>query len=198
LNFDLFLLKNTVTDHKHRVCPWYVAYLFDNPLRKLFHDPAKILGPYIKPGMTVMDIGCGMGFFSLGMARLVGPEGKVLSLDIQPQMLNVLERRAKRAGLLERIEAKLIEPDGLGIERKVDFALAFWMVHEVPDQEVFFRDVSDVLRPGSRIFISEPKPHVTAKDLEETIRIAEEAGFEVLDRPSIRLGLAVVFEKLSV
>jgi len=184
-----------MTQNKHRVCPWYIAYLFDNPLRKLFHDPAKILGPYVRPGMTVMDIGCGMGFFSLGMARLVGPEGKVLSLDIQPQMLNVLERRVKRAGLLEIIEAKLIEPNGLGIERKVDFALAFWMVHEVPDQEVFFRDVADVLRPGSRIFISEPKPHVTAKDLVKTIRIAEEAGFRVLARPAIRLGLAVVLEK---
>ena len=184
-----------MAEHKHRVCPWYIAYLFDNPLRKLFHDPAKILGPYVRPGMTVMDIGCGMGFFSLGMGRIVGPEGKVLSLDIQPQMLNVLERRAKRADLHGRIETKLIEPNGLEIERKVDFALAFWMVHEVPDQEVFFQNVAAVLRPGSRMFVSEPKPHVTAKDLEITIGIAEEAGFKVLDRPPVRLGLAVVLEK---
>ncbi len=195
--FFEFYWESRMAEQKHRVCPWYLAYLFDNPLRRLFHNPAEILGPYLRPGMTVMDIGCGMGFFSLGMARLVGSDGKVLSLDIQPQMLSVLVRRAKRAGLFQRIETKLIEPDGLGVDEPVDFALAFWMVHEVPDQAVFFQEVADVLHPGSRMFVSEPKPHVTEKDLEETTRIAEEVGFKVLDRPPVRLGLAVVLEKSS-
>jgi len=185
-----------MTEHKHRVCPWYVAYLFDNPLRRLFHDPAKILGPYIKPGMIVVDVGCGMGFFSLGMARLVGPEGKVLSLDIQTQMLNAVKRRARRAKLLDRIETNLIEPDGLGIDGPVDFVLAFWMVHEVPDQEIFFQEVSRVLRPESKMFICEPTPHVTEEDLEKTIGIAEGKGFKVFDRPPIRLGQAVVLERV--
>jgi len=195
LIFDLILLKNSMSDHKHRICPWRTAYLFDNPLRRLIHDPAKILGPYVKTGMTVADVGCGMGFFSLGMARLVGPEGKVFSLDIQPQMLNVLKGRARRRKLLERIETRLIEPDGLGIDEAVDFVLAFWMVHEVPDQEVFFQDVADVLRSGSHMFVCEPTPHVTEEELEKSIGLAEEKGFQVIDRPPIRMGQAVVLEK---
>ena len=180
---------------KHRVCPWYTAYLFDNPLRRLIHDPVELLGPYIKPGMTVLDVGCGMGFFSMGMARLVGPEGRVVSLDIQPQMLRVLERRARRANLLDRIETSLIGHNGLDLHEAVNFALAFWMVHEVPDQENFFQGVTGALNPGSRLFIAEPVPHVTGKDLEETINIACRSGFRVLDRPKVRMSLAVVLEK---
>jgi ubiquinone/menaquinone biosynthesis C-methylase UbiE len=180
---------------KHKVCPWYAAYLFDNPLRHLIHAPAKILGPYIRPGMTVLDVGCGMGFFSLGLARLVGPDGRVISFDIQPQMLRVLERRAKRSRLFNRIETGLIEGNTFGNEETVDFALAFWVIHEVPDQDAFLSNLRRVLRPGSRLFISEPKPHVTAEELEATIRIATGSGFVVLDRPRVRLSMAVLLEK---
>ncbi len=187
-----------MSQHKHRVCPWRTAYLFDNPIRRLIHDPAKILGSYIKPGMTVVDVGCGMGFFSLGMARLVGPKGRVISLDIQPQMLNVLKGRARRRRLLDRIETRLIEPDGLGIDETVDFILAFWMVHEVPDQEIFFQDVSNALNVGSHLYVCEPKPHVTEDELESSVGIAEGKGFKVIERPPIRMGTAVVLEKGGV
>ncbi len=73
----------------HHICPWWYAYTFDNPLRHLFHKPERMLAGYVKPGMTVMDIGCGMGFFSIGMARMVGEEGAVISVDLQQQMLDV-------------------------------------------------------------------------------------------------------------
>ena len=55
-----------------RVCPWWFAYTFDNPLRRLLHNPRKILGPYVKEGDTAVDIGCGMGPFTVELARLVG------------------------------------------------------------------------------------------------------------------------------
>jgi len=143
-------------DRGHHVCPWYMAYLFDNPLRPLIHDPEKLLGPYVKPGMTVLDIGCGMGFFSLGMARMVGPEGRVLSLDLQERMLQVLERRARRRGLSGRIESRLVGEGPFPIENPVDFALCFWMVHEVPDQALFLRDLHQVLKPGAKALMPNP------------------------------------------
>ena len=182
-------------ERAHHVCPWYTAYLFDNPLRRLIHDPAKILGQYVKPGMTVIDVGCGMGFFSLGMARLVGSEGKVISLDIQPQMLRILERRALRMDLSHRIKTRLIPYDGLGLFEPVDFALCFWMVHETPDQALFFSQVMESLVPGARILIAEPGMHVTDEELENSVQLAEAVGFREEDRPRIRLSRSVVLRK---
>ena len=186
-------------DRGHNVCPWYMAYLFDNPLRPLIHDPEKILGHYVKPGMTVLDIGCGMGFFSLGMAKMVGPEGKVISLDLQNKMLEILKKRAHRQGFSERIDDRLVEEGAFPVEKPVDFALCFWMVHEVPDQAHFFRELSRVLNPGTNALIAEPgMHHVTPEDLEETVRIASGEGFSVTERPKIRMSHAVVLEKLRI
>lgn len=70
-----------------RICPWWMTYTFDNPLRRLLHDRRRILGPFVRPGMRVADIGCGMGYFTLGLADLVGPQGKVLAVDLQKRQL---------------------------------------------------------------------------------------------------------------
>jgi ubiquinone/menaquinone biosynthesis C-methylase UbiE len=78
----------------HHVCPWWLAYTFDNRLRRLIHNPQKILSGYVQEGMTVMDIGCGMGYFTLGLAELVGDAGQVLAVDLQQQMLDIMMKRA--------------------------------------------------------------------------------------------------------
>ena len=101
-----------------RVCPWWRAYIFDNPVRRLIQKPEKILGGLIQQGQTVLDIGCGMGFFSLGMARLVGEEGRVISVDLQKKMLDALERRAKRAGLSSRIQVHQCQTNRIGTASK--------------------------------------------------------------------------------
>ena len=80
------------------VCPWWGGYFIDNRLRRLFHDPDTILRPYVHSGMTVMDVGCGMGLFAIAMAQLVGPAGKVIAVDLQPEMLDVSGKRAAEGG----------------------------------------------------------------------------------------------------
>jgi uncharacterized membrane protein YphA (DoxX/SURF4 family) len=72
------------------VCPWWGGYFIDNPLRRLIHDFETILGPYVKPGMTVLDVGCGMGFFSIGMALIVGLLTRLASLGIATNMVVAL------------------------------------------------------------------------------------------------------------
>jgi ubiquinone/menaquinone biosynthesis C-methylase UbiE len=67
----------------HRICPWWIGYILANPLRRLLQKPEEILRPYIKKGMNVLDIGCGMGFFSLPIARMVGDTGKVVCVDFK-------------------------------------------------------------------------------------------------------------------
>jgi ubiquinone/menaquinone biosynthesis C-methylase UbiE len=180
----------------HHICPWYMAYTFDNPLRRLLHDPSKILGPYVKPGMIALDLGCGMGFFSLGMARLVGDSGKVLAVDMQPQMLRIVERRARRKGLAERIETSLTNGDSLELVAQVDFALCFWMAHEVPNQDALFRNFFSALKPGGHLFLAEPgMGHVSGEEMERSVALAAEAGFVEVARPKVRISRAVVFKK---
>jgi len=73
-----------------RVCPAWLGHFLANPIRKLIHPPQKILSPYVREGMTVLDIGCGMGFFRISLAQMVGPNGKVIWVDMQEKMLQLL------------------------------------------------------------------------------------------------------------
>jgi cyclopropane fatty-acyl-phospholipid synthase-like methyltransferase len=177
------------------VCPWWFAYTFDNPLRRFFHKPEKILAPYVRPGMTVMDVGCGMGFFSIAMARLVGDEGKVVSVDLQPQMLAAVERRAARAGLLHRIRTRRCSPDAIGMEAEVDFALAFWMAHEVPAPGALFSQIRNCLAPQGRFLVAEPRMHVSAEHFRRAMDQASGIGFVLLDEPRIRLSRSALFSR---
>lgn len=116
------------------VCPWWAApFTIAPPFRRLLHDPRKIVGPYVKPGMTVMDVGCGVGWFSIPMAGMVGEQGRVIAIDIQQQMLDMLRRRAEKVGVANRIELDKCEQDRLEVNAEADFALVFAMLHEVPD-----------------------------------------------------------------
>ena len=90
----------------HRVCPWWVGYFLASPLRRLVHNPSTILRPFVSEGMTVFEPGPGMGYFTMELARLVGRSGRVVAIDVQPNMLAELRRRAGRAGLLDRIDAR--------------------------------------------------------------------------------------------
>ena len=114
-----------------RVCPWWVGYLLVSPLRRLFHNPVTILGPHVNSGMTVVDIGCAMGFFSLPLAEMVGPGGRVVCVDLQERMMRPLNRRATKAGVSDRIETRVCRAHSLGLDDlngKIDFALAFAVV----------------------------------------------------------------------
>lgn len=172
------------------VCPWWLCYSFDNPLRRLFHDPERLLGPYVKTGMTVVDIGCGMGYFTIGLARLTGPEGKVIAVDLQQRMLDALGRRSRRAGVADRIVLHRCRKESLGVEGPADFALAFWMAHEVPDKSRFFKEILALLKTRGRLLVVEPKYHVTQKSLERTVAVCRETGFQILEAPPVALSRA--------
>lgn len=178
---------------KGHVCPWWLGYTFDNPIRKLFHQPQKLLAPYVTAGMRAMDVGCGMGYFSIAMAKIVGEKGKVFCVDLQRKMLEITEKRARRAKLNGRMVFFRCEPDKLGITEKVDFILNFWMVHEVNNQKAFFRQLQSNLNSGGRILVAEPKIHVSAADFRHTLEIAQSAGLRISEQPVIRLSHAALF-----
>jgi ubiquinone/menaquinone biosynthesis C-methylase UbiE len=178
--------------------PWWAGYILLFPARRLLQDPRKILSPYVSEGMTVLEPGPAMGFFTLELARLVGPSGRVVAVDIQPRMLKTLGRRARRASLADRIETRLATAERLGLrglEGKVDFCFACAMVHEVDDQEGFFREIFQSVKPGGRLLVTEPVGHVRREDFEATAALAKKAGFLSLSEPKIRASRSVIFGK---
>jgi ubiquinone/menaquinone biosynthesis C-methylase UbiE len=185
--FDYFLVRD-----KH-VCPWWLCFTFDNLLRRLVQNPEKIVEPYVHEGDTVLDVGPGMGYFSIPLAKIVGEKGRVFAADVQSQMLKALQNRAKRAGVEQRITLHLCKKDSLGLNREFDFALVFWMVHEVPDQESFFKEIRSLLKPNGKLLMSEPIIHVNKVTYDETVRKAIRAGFALKSNPNIFLSRSTLF-----
>jgi ubiquinone/menaquinone biosynthesis C-methylase UbiE len=177
---------------KH-VCPWWCCFTFDNFLRKLFHNPEKILQPYVTEGDSVLDIGPGMGYFSIPLARIVGQAGKVIVADVQPEMLRALWKRAKRAGREHQIITHLCKADSLGLDMQFDFVLAFWMVHEVQNQLAFFKEIKSLLKTSGRFLLSEPILHVNQARYEKTVETAESVGLRLREKPKISLSRSALF-----
>ena len=181
-----------------RVCPVWVGYLLASPVRKLLQNPEKILSPYVKQDMKVLDVGSAMGFFSLPLARMVGPNGKVICVDMQEKMIQSLKKRARKAGLSDRIELRICNQKSLGLhefKEKIDFAFASAVVHEVTDTSSFFSEIYEGIKQGGKFLVIEPKGHVTEKDFEVSISVAGKNGFSVIDNPKIPRSRSVLFEK---
>jgi ubiquinone/menaquinone biosynthesis C-methylase UbiE len=147
--------------------------------------------------MNVLDIGCGMGFFSLPMARMVGETGRIVCIDLQPRMIKGLVMRSKKAGLSDRIDARVSQNSLMlnDIAGKIDFVLAFAVVHEVPDKERLLSEIQNTMKEGGKLLIAEPKAHVSKTDFDRTISIARSVGFEVSNDLSIRRSYAMLLGK---
>jgi len=185
-------IVDTISARGEHVCPWWFCYAFDNPVRKLFHDPYEMLSPYVKPGFTVIDIGPGMGYFTIPLLKLVGKDGRVIAVDIQEKMLSVLKRRAIKAGVNANLITHLSKPDDFGLKEKADFIVAFWMLHEVTDQIRFLKDIKKLMKRTACVLIVEPRLHVTKTAFDRTIQMAEESGLKIRAYPAISLSRAIL------
>jgi len=182
----------------HRTCPWWLGYLLVSPIRRLYENPNAVLGPHVRTGMTVVETGPGMGFFTLDIARLVGTGGRVIAIDIQPRMIAALRRRARRAGLLERIETRVVQTDATGMEDldgRADFVLAFAVVHELPDRARFFGAAARALKPGGRLLLAEPRGHVDDAAFARTVAAGEAAGLHMVEQLQVRASHAALLQK---
>jgi SAM-dependent methyltransferase len=181
----------------HRVCPWWMD-LLATPFRRLMQDPTPIATPYVRAGMTVLEPGPGMGFFTLELGRLVGPSGRVIAVDVQPQMIAGLRRRARRAGLLDRIDARVVPPTSMGladVEGAVDFVFAFAVVHEMPGPGPFFTEAAGALKPGATLLLAEPAGHLDDQEFARELAAAAQAGLTIVSHPSIRSCRAALLGK---
>ena len=173
-------------DDRNRVCPVELANSLDSKIRKWLQNPQRILSPYIKLGMKVLDIGCGPGFFSVELAKMVGVNGKVYSVDLQEGMLQKIRNKIYKTPLEQIIQPIKCEKDKIILPEKVDFILAFYMVHEVPVKDKLFKTLKSILNEQGEFLIVEPKLfHVSKKEFASTINTARAAGFTVADGPKL-------------
>jgi ubiquinone/menaquinone biosynthesis C-methylase UbiE len=180
------------------VCPWWLGYFLLNPFRKYSQNPEKIMGRYIKKGMTLIDYGSAMGYFSLPMAKMTGSTGKVFCFDIQQKMLNKLMKRAKNRGLAPWIRPVLIVNNSKlsEVNEAADFALLFAVAHEVPNREKLFVQLSNLLKKEALLLFAEPRGHVKLNDFEESVAFAEKAGFQKVESLIISGSYGILLQKI--
>ncbi len=183
----------------HTIHPVEDAAQLEGSLRNFFHHPHRILKNHIREGMTVIDFGCGPGFFTMESAGLAGKSGKVIAVDVQKGMLELVQQKIRNTPFESRITLHHCPPDSIGLHEQADFILAFYVLHEVPDKERVLRELASLLKPGGRMLIAEQKGHVPRREFEEITAIALRAGLHIVERPRIFISRAMVMEKnLSV
>lgn len=176
-----------------QVCSPRHSFALDNLLRRLLQSPVKIAGPYLNKGDTVVDLGCGPGFFTLPMAELVGPSGRVIAVDLQQEMLDLVSAKLERFKNRSKLAEVKLHRCGehqidLAESIKADFVLAFYMVHETPDQRFFFEQIRKLLKPTGTCLVVEPPFHVSKAAFARTLDFAEQAGLAILHRPKRKGG----------
>ena len=175
------------------VCPAGLSGFLDTPLRKLFQNPEKILKPYIKKDMIVLDIGCGPGFFTVEISKLLNKSGKAIAADLQEEMLLKLKHKADKENL-NNIKLHKTEKNSINLNEKVDFILVFYMLHEVPNQKAFLEELKELLNKDGRILICEPKFHVKKEDFEKSVKLMEDLDFKIIKEPKIFFSRSVIIE----
>jgi SAM-dependent methyltransferase len=181
--------------NKNHTCPWWLCFTFDNPLRKLIHNPIKILNPFIKKDDSVLDLGPGMGYFTLPICEIVGNNGTVYAADIQKKMLDRINLRAKQKNI-KNLKTFLLGEDGLNIDFSFDLILLFWMFHEVSEKEALLKELKNKLKDSGKMLIVEPKIHVGTKNFAKELDIAQNVGFDIIDYPKILISNSAVLMKV--
>jgi len=181
----------------HGIFPASRASHLNGWLRRRLFQPDRLADRYVRSGDIALDIGCGPGLFTCAIARKVGDTGRVIAVDVQDVMLEILKENATKEGLISRIRLHKAEPHSLGLKEPecITVALAFYVVHEVPDTAQLMREVFALLVPGGTFLIVEPKFIVSAAEFEKTLAIAASAGFRRVSTPSVFLSRAVLLRK---
>lgn len=174
--------------HPARSAGEYIMALED-PGREEWQQPQEVITKLdLKQGEAVADLGAGSGYFTLRLARAVGPTGKVYAVDIDSQMLEHVTRRAKEENL-ENIHAVLAAPDDPKLTpSSVDMILICDVLHHIPHRELYYPLLARSLKPGGRLvnldFHKRPLPVGPPVEMkiakESMIQEAETAGLHLV------------------
>ena len=185
---------------RRRLSRWIDVVLM-GPLRHVLERPERMLRRHVGPGMIVLDVGCGEGHYSIGLARLVGSSGRVISVDLRAEAVEALRKRIARSPLSARIEPRLSSERDLAVEDvagRVDFALAVYVVHHASDVPLLMSNVYGALKPGGVFLVVEPRHHAGPPEREAVEAAAGNAGFAVAGHPRLLRDWAVRLAKGAI
>ncbi len=181
--------------YEEHLAKWYHLILYPDWLRRLIQRPAKVLEGFVTESMKVADVGCGLGLFTVEMAKLVGDRGKVYAVDMQPQMLRFTERKAGRARLLDRVEFIQCTANDLRLPPALDFVLTMYVTHEVKGRDRFFPQVRDAMAEDAKYLLVEPIFHVSRNKFEIICAECQAAGLDKQQEIKIAHSHAAIFAK---
>jgi|WetSurMetagenome_2_1015567.scaffolds.fasta_scaffold34864_1 ubiquinone/menaquinone biosynthesis C-methylase UbiE len=182
---------------KTDVCPSSKYPKLESKFRKFIHNPQKIFSKYIKPGGSAIDIGCGPGFFTIELAKLVGEKGTVIGTDIQDEAITIINNKIKNTPLEKVVKAVKSSPESIGVTEKLDFILNFYVLHEVKNMKKFIEEIKFMMKPESIYMLVEPKGHVNKNEFAEELDIIKNTGFKLIESPKVFFSRTAVF-KLSL
>jgi SAM-dependent methyltransferase len=160
-------------------CPSWLGWMveMDNPFTKANRAHTIIEYLALAPSMKVLDAGCGPGRLTLPAAQAVGPEGEVLALDVQEEMLARVREKAEEAGLANVRYLRAELGDGELPSSYFDRALLVTVLGEIPDQAAALKEIHGALKPDGILSVTEVifDPHFQGR--ESVLRVAGEAGF---------------------
>jgi SAM-dependent methyltransferase len=162
-------------------CPASFSWLVNNPIRRRYMRP--ILDRVgLRPGERVLELGPGPGAFTVDAAQRVEPEGRLVVVDIQPEMIAQVERRVRAAGLAN-IEVHVASAYDLPLaDASVDRAFLITVLPEIPDRARALAELRRVLKPGGVLSITEEFLDPDYLFVGETIRLVEAAGLRLARR----------------
>lgn len=191
--------KNRLLSYKcmtpHQLHPVENAGVLESRARRLFQNPARILKRHIEPGTRALDLGCDPGYFTVELSRLVGDKGKVVAVDVQTGMLEILKQKMQGASAISNIRLHHAKEDQLGLTGKFDFILAFYSLHEMRFFDGIINEIRNLCTMETKVFIAEQKYHVPKRMFHAIIRKMEDNGFVVTEKPKIFFSRAVVMTR---
>src|SRR5512140_339286 len=180
--------SHATTAESPHTCPVWIGYLLASPVRRLFENPGKMVLPLVKPGDRVLELGPGLGFFTVPLAKAVQPAGKVVCVDVQQGMLDRLGRRLGKRGLADHVELRLCGHDDLGLtgeHERCDLVLAIHVVHETPSPDKTLLALADSLKPGGQLLLVEPAGHISRETWQAEVSALERAGLVRQPHPQV-------------
>jgi len=179
-------------------CPTWLAWMveLDNPFSKINRAATIIKNLDLKPGMTVLDIGCGPGRVTIPLARELGPTGHIIAMDIQAGMLEKVQAKARTENLtnISFLHA------GIGENKlehnKFDRVLLVTVLGEIPDQKIALQEIFNTLKPGGILSITEIvfDPHFQRQST--ILKLTGSLGFKEKNRFGNSIAFTLNLEKL--
>ncbi len=173
------------------ICPVENAGMLDSFFRRIIQNPKKILSSHFSGNITVVDLGCGPGFFTIEIAKKLDSSGKVIAVDVQQGMLDIVKNKIKNKPYEHKIILHKAGFESLNLTEKTDIILAFYVIHEI-NRDNLFSELKSILKPDGKILIAEPNFHISKKVYKEMLHTLKEEGFEIISKPKIFFSRAVL------